>query len=639
MGAPGARADPGIYAERQAARPASLDRLFGEIAFRVRLAMRRDLRPSAALFGEVARHAAAYRDKSEEEGGAPLAAQLPALRYRLRRDGLDGERLAESFGLACAALSGEVEPPAAPALDAAVALVRGGIVDLADARQRWQALALAASAFAVCGIPVHLFTASEARARAAAAALRGPLGALGLQAGCVTQDMDVAARRAAYAAPVVCGTLRVIAMDYLRDRTRLGRRTRPLQGRLERLAGGAEDGQLMLGGLRCALLEDADLTLIDDSRTPMLVSGEGVGAAPDRLLYEQALELAGALQAPADFGVAGGTAKLEAHGVQHLAQLSALLGGTWAAPQAREALVSAALTVLHVLQRGRDYQVAQEAVQLDASKGPPPQVLLRLLEVKEGLPFGGRREVVARLSVPSFFRRYLRLAGTCEDAAGLEREFWTHYGLRCERAGWPLPPQALTARVFVSTAGRRAAIAGAAREHTAQGRAVLVALRGVKEAEALAGVLNEAGGLKLALVQGPASAQALDQPGTVLLSLHPAQRSIARAAGEVAVHLIVAELHESRRHVAQIARAYAAASVEQFLALEDPLVAPRVGALAGRRALSAAGSAGELPAAQAAHFARRAQRALERAAARERHDLAQREHSLEETLAFSGRAE
>jgi preprotein translocase subunit SecA len=439
---------------------------------------------------------------------------------------------------------------------------------------------------------------------------------------------------------VVCGTLRVIAMDYLRDRSRLGQRRRPLQGRLERLAGGAaEDAQLMLGGLRCALVEDADLTLVDDSRTPMLVSAEGAAASsPDRLLYEQALELAGALQAPADFGVAGGAAKLEAGGLRHLAQLSALLGGAWAAPQAREALVSSALTALHVLQRGRDYEVVQDAVQLDAAGGPPQQVLLRLLEVKEGLPFGGRREILARLSVPSFFRRYLRLAGICEDAGGLEAEFWRLYGLRCERAGWPLPPPAPAARVFLSSAARRAAIAAAARAQAALGRAVLVALRSVKEGEALAGVLKEAG-LELGAVKGPASLAGLERAGSVLLSLHPAQRGVARAAGEVAVHLIVAELHDSARHVAQIARAYAASSAEQFLALEDAPVAPRVGALAGRMAGAATGAAGELPAAQAARFARRAQAALERAAARERADLAQREQSMEETLAFSGRAE
>jgi hypothetical protein len=293
---------------------------------------------------------------------------------------------------------------------------------------------------------------------------------------------------------------------------------------------------------------------------------------------------------------------------------------------------------LHALQRGRDYEVAQDAVQLDAAKGPPPQALLRLLEVKEGLPFGGRREILARLSVPSFFRRYLRLAGTCEDAGGLEREFWRLYGLRCERAGWPLPRQPLPARVFISSAGRRAAVATAVAEQAARGRAVLVALRGVKEGEALAGVLKEAG-QQPALMQGAASLAGFERAGTVLLSLHPAQRGVARAAGEVAVHLIVAELHESARHAAQIARAYAATSAEQFVALEDPLVAPRVGALARRRALAAAGVAGELPAAQAAGFARRLQYLLERAAARERSDLAQREQAMEETLAFSGRAE
>jgi preprotein translocase subunit SecA len=635
MPAGGARADPGRYPERQIERVGALDRLFGEFGFRFHLAFGRDLRPRPALPGEVAAHAARFR---QEIGAGPLAAQVPSLRYRLRRDGLAGERLAESFGIACAALSAEVEPPAAPALDAAAALVRGGIVDLADADARWQALVLAASAFALCGVPVHLFTASDARASAAARLLSAPLGALGLQAAYVAQGMDAAARRAAYAAPVVCGPLRVIAMDYLRDRMRLGRRQRPLQGRLERIASGAPDGQLMLSGLRCALIEDADLTLIDDSRVPMLVSTEGAAGAPgDRTLYEQALELARALQSPADFALEDGTrVMLQARGRQHLAQLSLLLGGAWTAPQSREELVTTALTALHALQRGRDYEVAQEAVQLQPGGQPPPSALLRLLEAKEGVPFGGRRETLARLSVPSFFRRYLRLAGTCSDAAGLETELWSLYGLRAARAGWRLKPHGRRLRVFATSEARRAAITAAAREQVARGGAALVALRTVKEGEAIALALRAAG-METAAVQGAASLSVLERAGSVLLSLHPAQRGLARFAGDVPVHVIVAELHESARHVTQIARAYAAASSEQFLALDDAAVAPYLGRLAGRLARTADAS-GELPVAQAARAAARAQRAAERAARRERTDLAMREQSLEELLAFSGGA-
>ena len=635
--APPARADPGIYPERQAERLPALDRMLGELAFRARLALGRELAPRAELSGEVARHAERCR-------GGDLAAQAKALRYRLRRDGLQGERLAESFGMAWAALSPQVEPPAAPALDAAVALVHGrSIVDLADAEQRWQALALAACAFALCGVPVHLFTASEARAREAAQALRPALAALGLQAASVTHDMGVAERRSAYAAPVVCGPLRTIAMDYLRDRTRLGRRQRSLQARLERVAGAAPaDGELLLGGLRCALVEDADLTLVDDSRLPMVVSSEGAAAdSADRLLYEQALELARALEAPADFAVADGAASLQPRGAQRLAQLSMVLGGVWAPRQAREALVAQALTALHAMQRGRDYEVAGEALQFpgDAAEQAPEPALARLLEIKEGLPFGGR-QVLARLSVPSFFRRYLRLAGTCFDAAGLERELWSLYGLTCRRAGGRLEPRPVPARLFAAAAARRAALAVAAHEQAANGRAVLVAVRSVKEGEAVAAALHEAG-LQPALVQGGGQGlDALERAGAVLLSLHPAQRSVARlASAAVPLHLIVAEPHDAARHVAQIARAYAAGSSEQFLALEDAAVALGLGPLAVRRAGAAAGTAGEASAALAARAARQAQRAGERAAARARMDAAAREQSLEDLLAFSGRGE
>lgn len=637
----GGRGDPGFYPERDTGRESPLDRLAAGLMARLGLVLARRLQPPPPLAGEVARHAARLRE-------APLAPQVPALRYRLRRDGLAGAGLAECFGMYAATLPEGGEEPASEVLAAAAALVGGGILELADAQRRWQALALAATAFALCGVPVHLYGAGERRAREAVSRLRGPLGALGLGVAAALPGMSAPERRVAYGAAVCCGTQRGFAFDYLHDRQLLGRRQRALQSRLERLSGDTTAGAPMplLNGLHCALVEDADLVLVDDARTPLVLTADA-GASPDRLPYEQALELASALQSGVDYVLEGATARLAAGGSQKLAQLSVLLGGLWSARQSREELVTAALVARHACERGRDYDVAQGLLQLPPAgpEGPAlPAQLQRLLEAKEGIAFGGHREVLARLSVPQYFRRYLRLAGTCADARGLEGEFWSVYGLRCARAGWEGSDAALAARVFRGSAGRRAALLDAVQARSARGDAVLIAVRSAAEAGALAGALGQAG-VRFGVLRGAGgeeertTLEGLDQPGAVALSLFPAQRGAARAASAgVPLHLAVADLHDARRHVAQIAGAYAAASREQFLALEDEGVAARAGWLALRRA-RAGGRAGELAPAAARRFAAAAQRGVERAAARQRREQRAREQAQEELLAFSGRAQ
>jgi len=322
----------------------------------------------------------------------------------------------------------------------------------------------------------------------------------------------------------------------------------------------------------------------------------------------------------------------------------------WAARQWREDLVGAALTALHGMARGRDYEVEQGALRL-APAGPdqepaPSEALQRLLEVKEGLAFGGRREVLARLPVPQYFRRYLRLAGVCADARGLEREFWSLYALRSLRAGPAAPCAPCRPRVFLAPEARRAAVEASAREHAARGESVLVAARTPDEAAVLEAQLK-AGGLAVASVPSRAPAEAaardplaeLERPGGIAICAQPAHRDVARPAeAGVPVHLVLAELLDSARHADQLARACGASACEQFLALEDELPAMLLGERAAA-ARGAAGEGGELAPATAGQVFATAQEAAERAMARVRRDMMRREQSIEDLLAFSGRPE
>ncbi len=615
-------AEQALYPERDTVPEAWADRLFADLGFHFGRVVARFLPEQSGFATEVGGYAREFRAHG-------VAASLPGVRYRVRRDGLRPHRIAERLGLCCAVLAPREADRLAPhVLGAAALLMQGWIAELSDPLERVQALTLASVALAVHGEPVHVLTASDARAARLAALLRVPLDALGMGVSCVTQQMPARERRTAYAAAVVCCAHRVVATDYLRDRMQLGRREGALRARLERLAGDAPAaGQLMLPGLHCALVEDADNVLLDEAQAPIMIVTE-TDPGLDRLLCEQVLELARALVVDQDFRISPEGVALTASGSERLLQLAVPLGSEWRGTERREARSVAALEVLHLLQRELDYRVEQGRVLFpepkDEAAEPDENALLRrcLVEVKEGCKLSGRREVLARVSAPRFFRRYLHLAGTCADARGLESEYWSLYALKTKRAGQPPPPLSSSRRVFVSATSRREALVRTVRDLATGGAAVLVALRSPAEAQ----------------VVTPALA-ALERPDAVVVTLYPAHRDAQReAANPAPVHLVVAELHDAERHVAQIRDAYGASSCTSFLALDDDAVATAIGPLAAVGRLRAS-QGGELPAWLAHWIAARAQRGAERAQAVKRRSAPARERQMEELLAFAGRRE
>jgi preprotein translocase subunit SecA len=182
-----------------------------------------------------------------------------------------------------------------------------------------------------------------------------------------------------------------VGIDYLRDTMVMGGRPRRVLGTLDWLSGDVPaETKLLLPGLRCALIDEADRVMLDDSRAPLAVSTED-DQPGERLVYEQALELARTLRESADFTLGPERIKLTPGCSQRLAQLTQALGGDWVGRERREELIALALDALYVAQRDRDYRViqgrvlfppppAEEAVEPSAAQ----QVLHKLVEVKEG---------------------------------------------------------------------------------------------------------------------------------------------------------------------------------------------------------------------------------------------------------------
>jgi preprotein translocase subunit SecA len=243
-------------------------------------------------------------------------------------------------------------------------------------------------------------------------------------------------------------------------------------------------------------------------------------------------------------------------------------------------------------------------------------MLQMLLEVKEGCRTSARREVVARISVPAFLGRYLHLAGVCADARGLETELWTLYGLKTALAGTRAPAPVLAVRVFAITAQKNAAVFDELRAQA--GRGWVIAVRTPAGAKAAEGLVADAG----------IESAAIARYGAPPVRPRPAPASV-----------LVLELHDARRHLAQLCALHGASACKVFLALDEEAMVTALGAGRAQRLARFAAAGGELPPRLSRVAARLAQRGAERAQAALRQEIASRDQYLRDLLAFSGEGE
>ena len=146
--------------------------------------------------------------------------------------------------------------PTRQQLAAAALLLRGVIVEMDAGEGKTLASAIAAIVFAAAGHKVHILTANDYLAFRDCEALAPLFESLGLTVGLVIEGMDRDERRLQYAAQVVFATAREVGFDYLRDNV-----ARSLEHRVNQ-------------EFDVAIVDEADHLLIDQARTPLIISGE-----------------------------------------------------------------------------------------------------------------------------------------------------------------------------------------------------------------------------------------------------------------------------------------------------------------------------------------------------------------------------
>ena len=180
-------------------------------------------------------------------------------------------------------------------------MLEGKIAEMETGEGKTLTATLPACAAALAGIPVHIVTVNDFLVMRDAAWMGPIYKFLGLSVGTITEGMAPDERRAAYACDITYGTNKQLVFDYLKDRLLLGRDARPMHLKVEGLhAEHARMDRVLLRGLCFVIVDEADSVLVDEARTPLIISNRG-DSSQEEQLYNEAIAMARQMETGADF--------------------------------------------------------------------------------------------------------------------------------------------------------------------------------------------------------------------------------------------------------------------------------------------------------------------------------------------------
>jgi len=599
-------------------------------------------------------------------GTEEIVREAWSLRRILAASGPRGEGAAACFAVARAAAQRTLGiRHRDPQVAGGWGLLHGMAVEMEMGEGKTLTATLPASAAALAGLRVHIYTANDYLARRDAEWM-GPIYlALGLRVGVVAGGMDVAARREAYSCDVVYSTAKEVAFDFLRDVIILGPSATDLHLQIERAAGGpCRRDRLFLQGLEFAIVDELDSVLIDEARTPLILCSRELPDEGEEA-YRSALAFSKELEQGRHFTVRSKekAVDLTPEGLRMVEGRGPALGvpgSIWASARMRREAILQAIAARFFFHRDRQYLVRDGKVLIiDENTGRvlPDRAwedgLHQAVLTKEGCHITPRDRPLARTSYQRFFRRYLHLSGMTGTAREASVELAETYGLPLLQVP-PFRPSRRVghgARVHATRNRKEEAIVNRIREVHAAGRPVLVGTRSVEASERLSRRLREASlpHRVLNARQDREEAETIrraGQPGSITVATNMAGRGTdirlhPDAARRGGLHVIASEPHDAARIDRQLygrcGRQGDPGSHELYVSFEDELLETYSGFLVRlvlrlRRFLHRS-----LVAKLGSILVSASQAAAERHHRRLRRELLRMEECLEGELAFAGR--
>jgi preprotein translocase subunit SecA len=608
------------------------------------------------LAGAIELEACALQELSDGE----LHRRLTQHRLAVRRDGGRNPRLSEKalpivMELASRTLGLR---PYRVQIMGALGLARGRLVEMATGEGKSLTIALAAAISGWAGRPVHVITANDYLAGRDADTMRRFYEGCRLTVASVTGPMEPDQRREAYRAHIVYTTSKELVADFLRDRLVLGVMADAGRRMVQRLlAAGAGDDRVVMRGIHTAIVDEADNQLIDESVTPLIISKPHDNNSIITIAT-RAQQITSTLVEGVHYEVDQRFKEIRLNdaGREHIAKASEeKAAGRFNRPVWLNILVNQALQARHFFIRDKQYVVVDgKIVIVDESTGrlmPGRSWRLGLhqaVEAKEGVALTPPNEALARLSFQRFFRLFRRLSGITGTAAEARGEFWSIYNLPY----LAIPPhrpnlrKELDTRYFVTAEEKWEAIIKDIVELHRQQRPVLIGTRNVSASEHLGRLLSERQ-LSYTLLNAvrhreeAAIVQLAGESHAITVATNMAGRGTdIRLGNGVAerggLHVILTEFHESKRIDRQLrgraGRQGDPGSTRTFASLEDDLVIRFLPAFLVRALTGVLLKNTDWAKKTVAWFTRRAQRAAEKQAYRQRRLVMDQDQQLSESL-------
>ena len=457
-----------------------------------------------------------------------------------------------------------------------ICLHRGNIAEMRTGEGKTLVATLPVYLNALTGNGVHVVTVNDYLATRDSEQMGRLYNFLGLSTGLIVANLDFNQRKEAYACDITYGTNNEFGFDYLRDNMV------------------SDVSQMVQRPLNYAIVDEVDSILIDEARTPLIISGPGQRSTDN---YYKLAKIVPHLVKDEDYTIDekqktiaptdSGIAKVEKMlGVENLydsenIELNHLLG--------------ASLRAYAMMHRDTDYVVKDgEVVIVDEFTGRLmfgrrySDGLHQAIEAKEDLKVERESQTLASVTFQNYFRMYKKLAGMTGTAKTEEKEFIDIYGLEV----LPIPPNKPLARIdlpdqiFKTKAAKYRAVVRNAVERHQTGQPILIGTTSITQSEELSDMLLRAGVPHKVLNAKHHEKEAeivadAGQMGMVTIATNMAGRGTDITLGEGVPELgglaiLGTERHESRRIDNQLrgraGRQGDPGSSQFFLSLEDDLM-------------------------------------------------------------------
>lgn len=455
-----------------------------------------------------------HADAFEAMDVSELQARIQAVSERTQGNPEKNEDIAEVFALVREASRRTLkERHYDVQLIGGLALTKGKIAEMRTGEGKTLVATLAVTLRALAGKGVHVVTVNDYLARRDGAWMGQVYACLGLSLGVITSDgayvydpshvpvsedtardetgsfrvfydfLRPVTKKEAYAASITYATNNELGFDYLRDNTAY------------------DEGQIVQRGHHYAIIDEIDSILIDEARTPLIISGPSADA---ETLYERFAKIAVSFKEKDDYIIdekqkaiqltGAGIEKAEqALGIENLYTE----GGMKYAHHLETAVRAKALFT-----KDKEYVIKDnEIVIVDEFTGRLQpgrrwsEGLHQAIEAKEGVAVQKETRTYASVTFQNYFRMYTSLAGMTGTGLSSEEEFYTVYGLEVV----VIPTHRTVARtdhhdlIFQSTAGKYRALTKHVQELHEKGQPVLVGTVSIEDNDVVAHYFTEAG--------------------------------------------------------------------------------------------------------------------------------------------------